>query len=160
MPTLEREPEDVVERALVRIRRDQQAGHLHRRAAAAGDPAVASSSSAARFRYLDALDEVGDGMAISEIGLAIGVDRPRASRLTTELVASGLVERRPNPSDSRFALVRLTAHGRSLVNDVRASRRAAVRAALAALTPEESRVFAALLDQFVAAWPREDPAGD
>ena len=147
----------MVERALVRIRRDQQERRLHRKAAARGDAAAASSASAARFRYLDALDEVDDSMAISEIGHAIGVDRPRASRLTTELLDDGLIERRPDPDDSRYALVRLTAHGKSLVDDVHANRRVAVAAALAGFTPEEATTFAALLDRFVAAWPREDP---
>jgi DNA-binding MarR family transcriptional regulator len=151
----EQDPEGVVERALVRIRRDQQGRRLHHKAAK-GDPAAASSASAARFRYLDALDEVGDSMAISEIGQAIGVDRPRASRLTTELLDDGLVERRPNPDDSRYALVRLTAHGKSLVDDVRANRRAAVAEALDGFTPEEARTFATLLDRFVAAWPRDE----
>jgi DNA-binding MarR family transcriptional regulator len=148
-----REPEDVVERALVRIRRDQQAGHLHRKAAK-GDSAAASSASAARFRYLDALDGVEDGMAISEIGQAIGVDRPRASRLTTELLDDGLIERRSNPSDSRYARIRLTANGKSLVDDIHATRRVAVTEALAGFTPDESRTFADLLDRFVSAWPR------
>ncbi|WP_454860008.1 MarR family winged helix-turn-helix transcriptional regulator [Promicromonospora soli] len=158
MPKREQGPEGVVERALVRIRRDQQGRGLHRRATK-GDPVAASSASAARFRYLDALDEAGDSMAISEIGQAIGVDRPRASRLTTELLDDGLVERRPNPDDSRYALVRLTARGKSLVDDVHATRRAAVAEALAGFTPEEARTFAALLDRFVAAWPREGSAG-
>ena len=158
MSKREQDPEGVVERALVRIRRDQQGRRLHHKAAARGDAAAASSASAARFRYLDALDEVDDSMAISEIGQAIGVDRPRASRLTTELLDDGLVERRPNPDDSRYALVRLTARGKSLVDDVHANRRAAVAEALAGFTPEEARTFAALLDRFVAAWPRESPS--
>jgi DNA-binding MarR family transcriptional regulator len=152
----EQDPEGVVERALVRIRRDQQGRRLHRKAAK-GDPVAASSASAARFRYLDALDEADDSMAISEIGQAIGVDRPRASRLTTELLDDGLIERRPNPDDSRYALVRLTADGKSLVDDVHTNRRTAVAEALAGFTPEEASAFAALLDRFVAAWPREDP---
>ncbi|MDX6740725.1 MarR family winged helix-turn-helix transcriptional regulator [Actinocorallia sp. A-T 12471] len=149
----QREPEDVVERALVRIRRDQQARRLHHTAA---DPVAASSVDAARFRYLDALEEAADGMAISAIGQAIGVDRPRASRLTTELLHDGLIERRPDPDDSRYALVRLTAQGRALVDDIHRTRRVAVAEALAAFTPEESRLFADLLDRFVTAWPRPD----
>ncbi|PJJ55703.1 MarR family winged helix-turn-helix transcriptional regulator [Compostimonas suwonensis] len=150
-----REPEDVVERALVRIRRDQQARRLHR-TRANGDPAAASPASAARFRYLDALEDAEQGMAISEIGEAIGVDRPRASRLTTELLDDGLIERQPNPDDSRYALIRLTVQGKALVNDVHRTRQVAVAEALAGFTPDESRVFAELLDRFVTAWPRDD----
>ncbi len=149
---LSREPEERVERALVRIRRDQQAQRLHR-TAANSDAVAATPASAARFRYIDALEDAENGMAISEIGEAIGVDRPRASRLTTELLNDGLIERQLNPDDSRYALVRLTAQGRSLVNEVHRTRRAAVAEALAEFTPDESRVFADLLERFVTAWP-------
>jgi len=152
------EPEDIVERALVRIRRGQQARRLQR-AAAGGDLGRAPSADAARFRYLDALEERDTGMAISEIGAAIGVDRPRASRLTTELLDDGLIERRPDPDDARSTRIRLTPQGRSLVDGAHATRRIAVAEALAGFTPEESRAFAGLLERFVAAWPR-DPSGD
>ncbi|MGC4804270.1 MarR family winged helix-turn-helix transcriptional regulator [Micromonospora sp. DT233] len=157
MPKRERAPEDVVERALVRIRRDQQAARLHRTATKGGS-AKAPSPGAARFRYLDALDEAEDGMAISEIAAAIGVDRPRASRLTTELLDDRLIERRADPGDSRYARIRLTARGRSLVDDIHATRRAAVTEALAGFTAEESHTFAALLDRFVTAWQRRGSA--
>lgn len=85
-----------------------------------------------------------------------GVDRPRASRLTTELLDEGLIERQPDPKDSRYALIRLTAQGKALVNDMRTTRQAAVIEALSSFTPDESRVFADLLERFVAAWPRRD----
>lgn len=149
------EPADVIERALVQIRRDQQARVLHR-AAAKGDPIAASSATAARVRYLDALEGIENGMAISEIGQAIGVDRPRASRLTNELLSDGLIERQTHPTDSRYALIRLTAQGRSIVDKGRRTRRMAVTEALAGFTREESRTFAGLLERFVAAWPRQD----
>ncbi len=157
----EPEPEDLVERALVRIRRDQQERRLHR-ARVQGDPAADSSTDAARFRYLDALDALDGaetGRAISEVARAIGVDRPRASRLTSELLDGGLVERRPAPDDSRYVLVRLTARGRAVVDEARLARRTTVGEALAGFTADESRAFAELLGRFVAAWPREDPEG-
>jgi len=152
----DRAPDEVVERALTRIRRDQQARHLQRRAAQ-GDPAAASASSAARFRYLDALDGVGDGLSISEVAEAIGVDRPRSSRLTKELVDEGLVKRDTAPGDARYTRVRLTMPGKRLVDSIRKTRRRSVADALTEFTAEEARTFAALLDRFVDAWPR-DPA--
>lgn len=97
-----------------------------------------------------------NGMAISKIGEAIGVDRPRASRLTTELLDDGLIERRPDPDDSRYALIRLTPQGKALVNDMHSTRQAAVTEALSSFTPDESRIFADLLQRFVAAWPRQE----
>ncbi|HWH26619.1 MAG TPA: MarR family transcriptional regulator [Pseudolysinimonas sp.] len=156
MQIREPKPEDLVERALVQIRRDQQARHLQR-SSGKGDTGAKSSASAARFRYLDALDGVDDGKPISEVGQAIGVDRPRASRLTTELLSDGLIERQPSPGDSRYALVRLTPQGRTLVEDIRMNRRAAVADALADFSADESRIFAELLERFVAGWPRPTP---
>ena len=147
------EPDETIARALVRIRRDQQARHLQRRAAE-GDAVAASAVNAARFRYLDALEEAQDGLSISDVADAIGVDRPRASRLTTELLADGLIEREPQPGDSRYALIRLTDRGREFVTGIHESRRQSVAEALAGFTPDESRTLATLLTRFVDAWPR------
>jgi DNA-binding MarR family transcriptional regulator len=155
------EPDATIERALVRMRRDQQAGHLQRRATAPAEtdaaPAAAdAAANAARFRYLDALDDATDGLPISQIADAIGVDRPRASRLTTALVADGLAERRGDPADSRVTRIRLTPAGRAVVDGVHATRRHAVTEALrkARFTGAEAETFAELLDRFVEAWPR------
>ncbi|WP_136706118.1 MarR family transcriptional regulator [Agromyces sp. H66] len=152
-------PEIVIERALVRIRRDQQARRLHRRDARdandAGDSrARAAAADAARFRYLDALDETGDGRSISEIADAIGIDRPRASRLTTELLADGLIRRTTAPDDARYARIELSADGKEIVDRVHDARRRNVTEALAGFTDQEARVLAELLDRFVESWPR------
>ena len=127
------------------------------RRAAQGDPAVASAADAARFRYLDALDGAGDGLSISVIADAVGVDRPRASRLTSELVGDGLLERDSVPGDSRYALIRLTPQGKELIDSVHEMRRRSVTHALTGFTDKEAATFAALLERFVDAWPR-DPA--
>ncbi|GAB3165786.1 hypothetical protein GCM10027059_23820 [Myceligenerans halotolerans] len=158
MTGADREPDQVIERALAGIRRGQQARRLQRRTAE-GDPAVASAASAARFRYLDALDGAGEGLAISQIADAIDVDRPRASRLTGELLAEGLIERETAPDDSRYACIRLTATGRDLVDRVHAARRQSVTEALAGFTDAEARALATLLERFVEAWPRGHPSG-
>ena len=152
------EPADEVERALTFIRREQQRHRLHRAAMRGSDtPAPVSS---ARFRYLDALEDAENGRAISDIGDVIGVDRPRASRLTAELLKDGLIERQPHPDDSRYVLVRLTAEGTALVNEMHGARRDAVTRTLAGFTPQESHTFAELLSRFVAAWQRKDSEGD
>lgn len=149
----EPEPVQMIEQALARIRRSQQSRRLQR-GASGDDPSAASAASAARFRYLDALDEA-DGLAISQIAEAIDVDRPRASRLTAELSADGLIEREASPDDSRYARIRLTPEGKDFVDRVRQRRRQHVTAALAGFTAEESRTFAELLERFVHAWPRQ-----
>ncbi|WP_160165838.1 MarR family transcriptional regulator [Actinoplanes sp. OR16] len=148
-----RRPDEVIATALVRIRRDHQARHLQRRAAQ-GDPAAASAANAARYRYLDALDGFRTAVSISEVADAIGVDRPRASRLTTELISEGYIERQPAPGDSRYVLVRLTASGREFVAGINERRRESVAQALTGFTAEESRTLAELLTRFVDVWPR------
>jgi DNA-binding MarR family transcriptional regulator len=155
MPSSEDEPDAIIERALVRIRRDQQARQIQRRTASG--PAAASAADAARFRFLDALDSAPEGRSISAVAETIGVDRPRASRLTTELLADGLVERLAAPQDSRYVLVKLTAAGRTLVDAVHENRRRSVSEALTEFTPEEARTLAELLERFVQAWPRTAP---
>jgi DNA-binding MarR family transcriptional regulator len=149
----DRAPDEMIERSLVRIRQDQQARHLQR-GAAQGDPAAASVVNAARFRYLDTLDGVGRGLPISKVAEAIGVDRPRASRLTVELEEDGLVERDSMPGDSRYALVRLTPAAKELVDGIHETRRRSVAQALTGFTADEARALAALLERFVDAWPR------
>lgn len=144
------DPRRAIERALIRIRRDQQTRKLQRRAEEGG----ASAGNAARFRYLDALEDAEEGLAVSQIAEAIDVDRPRASRLTRELLADGLIARGAVPGDSRYVLIRLTAEGRGLVDRVHRSRRLLVGEALTGFTDEEARTFAALLERFVDAWPR------
>lgn len=141
------DPSAVIERALVRIRRAQQSDRLRRTANPRAD--------AARFRYLDALDGAPEGRPISQVADAIGVDRPRASRLTTDLAAEGLVEREPDPGDSRYTNIRLTTAGRALVNEVRETRRAAVGRTLsdAGFSEAEAARLAELLTRFLAAWP-------
>lgn len=136
-----------IERSLVRIRRSQQANRLHRSAGSTGglDP------DAARYRYLDALEDLPRGCAISDVATAIGVDRPRASRLTAELVAAGLIERLPG-NDARTASVRLTTAGQSIVNQIRQTRAKAVADVLAEFPPAEQHQLARLLGRFVDHW--------
>jgi DNA-binding MarR family transcriptional regulator len=153
MSTGKHSAEAAIEQALVRIRCDQQARRLQRRASEAGG-AKATAAGAARFRYLDAIEGAERGRTISEVAEAIGVDRPRASRLTTELLAEGLIERQTALGDNRSSLVTLTDAGRSLVGAAREDRRRAVAAALEGFTDEEAQVFAGLLKRFVEAWPR------
>lgn len=152
----ERTPDQVIERALVRIRRSQQSRGLQRRSAQ-DNPVMASAVTAARFRYLDTLEESDEGMPISWIASEIGVDRPRASRLTKELLDEGLVERDTHPGDSRYTRIRLTANGRELVDRVHEARIQSVAEALAGFTNEDARTLATLLQRFVDAWSTEHP---
>lgn len=179
----ERQPRDsdpvvAIERALVQMRRDQQARMLQRRGRRPdvhthphhhdeehapgqrrGGPHDRSLGGAARFRLLDALES--GPRTITELAQTVGVDQPRASRLVAEAVELGFARRGVDPADARRAVVELTRAGAERLAEAHAHRRDAVTAALADFTERETEEFARLLARFVASWPR-DPgaAGD
>jgi DNA-binding MarR family transcriptional regulator len=161
------DPVALIERALMTMRRDQQARRLQRggpggpggRHGRHGGPKHGihgpdrSLGGAARFRMLDALES--GARTVSELADATGVDQPRASRLVADAAERGLLRRGVDPLDARRAVIELTPAGRAHLADAHQNRREAVGSALAGFSPDETREFAVLLDRFVAAWPRE-----
>jgi DNA-binding MarR family transcriptional regulator len=145
------DPVTAIEAALTAIRRLQQEGRLQR-AAAPGQDLATRSLTAAKFRYLDALAAAGDALGIGEVAERIGVDQPRASRLTAELERDGLVERGHDPADHRRQAIRLTLAGHAPLEQATDLRRRRVEKALRALTPSERRQLADLLSRFLDAW--------
>ena len=162
------DPVALIERALMAMRRDQQARRLQR----AGGPGGAgghhgrhggprhgihgpdrSLGGAARFRLLDALES--GARTVSELADATGVDQPRASRLVADAAERGLLRRGVDPRDARRAVIELTDAGRAHLVDAHQTRRSAVESALGGFSAEETARFAELLDRFVEAWPRE-----
>jgi DNA-binding MarR family transcriptional regulator len=108
----------------------------------------------ARLRLLDALAAASDPLTVSEIGDAVGVDQPRASRLVQQAVEMGLVRREADPDDARRTRVALTDQGAALVRGFRGERRDAIDTALAPFTDEERRELARLLTKLADGWPR------
>lgn len=53
------------------------------------------------------------GLRMQELSAAVVLSRSRVSRVVDEMVAAGLVERRPNPGDGRSTIVAVTAQGRA-----------------------------------------------
>lgn len=103
---------------------------------------------------LEALAAASAPLSVSEIGEAVGVDQPRASRLVQQGVETGVVRREADPGDARRTRIALTDQGRALVGRFRGARREAVTTALADFTDAERAEFARLLTKFAAAWPR------
>ncbi|WP_428155977.1 MarR family winged helix-turn-helix transcriptional regulator [Brevundimonas sp.] len=66
------------------------------------------------------------------------------------LEKSGLVERRPHPSDRRATLVRLTDKGFDLIDSIMPSHQDTAREALAGLSPDEQKTLNALLARLIA----------
>jgi DNA-binding MarR family transcriptional regulator len=73
----------------------------------------------------------------SEIAAHIGVGKGTMSRQLARLTELGLVDRRPDPYDSRGQLIRLTEEGARRVQGARVARREFLGSALSAWTAEE-----------------------
>jgi len=115
---------------------------------------AASAISASKLLVLGILQR--DRVATAA-GLAAELQvRPQSlTRLLAALSADGLISRKPDPSDHRRGLIRLTAAGSAaLAGDMTARRRRLAEAAGRILTPAERdllRAAAGLIDRLAAA---------
>jgi DNA-binding MarR family transcriptional regulator len=107
----------------------------------------------ARLRLLEALAAASAPLSVGEVGDAVGVDQPRASRLIQQAVALGLARREADPDDARRSRVALTDEGRRVARGFRGQRRERLQAALADFTPDERRELVRLMTKLAAAWP-------
>lgn len=106
----------------------------------------------ARMRMLEALAAASAPLSVSDLGAAIGVDQPRASRLVQQGVAHGFVRREADPDDARRTRIALTDEGRKIARGMRGERREALNTALAAFTDEERTQLAHLLNKLADNW--------
>ncbi|MCM3778884.1 MarR family winged helix-turn-helix transcriptional regulator [Microbacterium hydrocarbonoxydans] len=106
----------------------------------------------ARMRMLEALAAASSPLSVSDLGAAIGVDQPRASRLVQQGVAHGWVRREADPDDARRTRIALTDEGRALAKGMRGERREMLGKALAAFTDEERMELARLLGKLADNW--------
>ena len=106
----------------------------------------------ARVRMLEALAATSDSLSISEIGEAIGVDQPRASRLVQQGVELGLVVRQADPDDARRTRIALTDEGRRVAQGMRGQRRKAVGQVLDSFSDAEAAELARLLTKLADNW--------
>lgn len=107
----------------------------------------------ARMRLLDALATASHPLSVSEVGEAIGVDQPRASRLIQQSVDLGLVRREADPDDARRTRVALTEEGTRIVRGLRGQRREHLSQALADFSGPEREELVRLLTKLADAWP-------
>lgn len=106
----------------------------------------------ARMRMLEALAAAATPLSVSDLGAAIGVDQPRASRLVQQGVAHGFVRREADPDDARRTRIALTDEGRKVARGMRGERREALGKALAAFTEDEREQLANLLNKLADNW--------
>ena len=116
-----------------------------------GDPA-GRFGGPARMRMLEALAAESAQLSVSDLGAAIGVDQPRASRLVQQGVAHGFVRREADPDDARRTRIALTDEGRRMAKGVRGERREALGKALVAFTDDERTELARLLNKLADNW--------
>ncbi|MDS0199592.1 MarR family transcriptional regulator [Microbacterium imperiale] len=107
------------------------------------------------MRMLEALEAATRPLSVGEIGDAIGVDQPRASRLVQQAAELELVRREADPDDARRTRIALTDAGRRFAQGVRTERRAALGGALSAFSDDERTELARLLGKLADAWPRD-----
>lgn len=112
------------------------------------------SGGSARMRVLEALAAASGPLSVSEIGEAVGVDQPRASRLVQQGVDHGLLRREADPNDARRTRILLTETGAAIADGFRGERREAIRQGLNGLSEAERAEFARLLTKFAEGWPR------
>ncbi|MFT3797715.1 MarR family winged helix-turn-helix transcriptional regulator [Microbacterium sp.] len=119
-----------------------------------GPGARGGMSGPARLRLLEALAAASHPLSVSEVGEAIGVDQPRASRLIQQAVDLGLVRREADPDDARRTRIALTDAGTQLARGFRGQRREHLAQALASFTDDERAELARLLGKLAAGWPQ------
>lgn len=104
-------------------------------------------------RMLHAIVHAQRPRSITDLGHAIGVDQPRASRLVQSLADAGLVRRIPDPNDGRRVVIEATKAGRARFEAHAEARAVEVAAAAESLTAEERAELARLLAKLADAWP-------
>jgi DNA-binding MarR family transcriptional regulator len=79
--------------------------------------------------------EDDEGLNLGTLADRLGVILSSASRLCDRLVAAGMLEREPGPTDRREVCLTLTADGRDVLAGLRADRRGRLAGVLASMTP-------------------------
>ncbi|MEV7799852.1 MarR family winged helix-turn-helix transcriptional regulator [Microbacterium foliorum] len=139
---------------------DDRADHGHRGHGHPGHPGMPPWTNdpsgrfggPARMRMLEALAAASAPLSVSDLGAAIGVDQPRASRLVQQGVAHGFVRREADPDDARRTRIALTDEGRKVARGMRGERREALGKALASFTEDEREQLATLLNKLADNW--------
>lgn len=96
----------------------------------------------------------GGSRTLGELAAAEGVAGPTMTRIVDGLIAGGLAERQPHPTDGRAVTIAATPGGEVLMRAAQQRRIEAIAAALASLPAEQRRALvsaAELLDQVAAA---------
>lgn len=132
---------------------EHQVGHLLRRAHqrhtaifqnGIGEAQLTPTQYAALVKIRD-LGQISQ----NQLGRLTAMDPATIQGVTRRLEARGLIERAPDPSDRRLAVLRLTQDGRTVVEAAIARGVAITEATLAPLSESERPVFLSLLRKLI-----------
>lgn len=72
-------------------------------------------------RWMGVLDQLSrrDGLSVKELAETLGISHPSVSQTRASLLAAGLIEDQPDPTDGRRRTLQLTSAGRALVAGLR-----------------------------------------
>lgn len=96
-------------------------------------------------------DEAEGETMVTTIACRLDIDRSRASRIVSDLIAMGLVRRDVSQQDARRAIVELTEQGAAIVAAVRSYKFLVLGSFLKGWSREEIETFLPLLERF-SAW--------
>ncbi|MEO6988177.1 MAG: MarR family transcriptional regulator, partial [Aquihabitans sp.] len=97
---------------------------------------------------------------LSDLATSMSLDRSIASRQAESLVQAGFVERRPDPTDRRAALLAPTRSGRSVLTRLQAERKRWLDRAVSTLQPQEVDALGLLLPRLVMAIEQAEADAD
>ena len=112
--------------------------------------AVEEGVTLTQFRTLVVLQSHGPSR-LNRLAERLGVTASTALRMVDRLIAAGLVDRRENEQDRREVVIELTADGRSMVDRVTASRKAAIEKIVLAMPTTRRRELVRALFAFAQA---------
>jgi len=98
-----------------------------------------------RFDLMAQLDRVPGGMTLGELSARMMVSNGNVTGLVERLVAQGLIDRRPSPSDRRAQIVSLTAEGRKSFRAMARANEGWIAEVFADLSPDEIETLLRLL---------------
>ncbi|MCJ8517428.1 DNA-binding MarR family transcriptional regulator [Pseudorhizobium tarimense] len=121
-----------------------------------GRMAIAKVSPGLDVSHLDVLEAMriivaeGGEVTVGAIAETMRIDPSRGSRMVTELVSRGILERGVSQADARRSIVNRTHLGDRLLQELREVKHALVAEVLAGWTDEQIATFAELFERFTA----------
>ena len=109
-----------------------------------------------RFDLMAQLDRAADGLTMGELSRLLMVSNGNVTGLIDRLAAEGMVERRPDESDRRAQLVRLTDAGKQAFDAMTPAHEKWIAHALTSLNAPEKAQLLSLLTKLKSALADED----